>query len=191
MSITCRLTIMTLCFCAFLLHPLLVSSAELRIAPIKVYESILTNFKAKKYKNVKTALTFIEPIISAINTRFGIDLNPELTARDERCYVAIKNLLFYDIQRIFAVISEGEKGGKKDNLGVLFKMAYADYCLLSLEFLRDEAYFDVDKRVRKMFAKTYLDLGKESPYGKKIQPDMNMFKIHTDEIIDELSQVFP
>ncbi|MDI6781726.1 MAG: hypothetical protein QME49_06480 [bacterium] len=186
MSITCRLTIITLCFCAFLLHPLLVSSAELRIAPIKVYESILTNFKEKKYKNVKTALTFIEPIISDINTRFGIDLNPELTTRDERCYAAIKRLLFYDIQRIFAIISMKEE---KDNPRVLFKMAYADYCLLSLEFLSDEAYFAVDKKIRKMFAKTYLDLGKESPYGKKIHPDINMFKLHAEEIVGELSKV--
>ncbi|MBI4778034.1 hypothetical protein HY792_03850 [Candidatus Desantisbacteria bacterium] len=195
MSITCKLTILTLCLCASV--PLCLSSAisavypsELKIAPVKVYESILTNFKEKKIKNVKTALTFIDPIIVAINIQFGVDLNPEIQAglktRDDGFNIAVKRLLFYDIRLIFADISKGEE---KNNLRVLFKMSYADYCLLSSEFLSDKTYFDIDRRIRKMFTKAYLDLGKESPYGEKVQPDINMFKRHADEIIDELSQV--
>jgi len=165
--------------------------SELKVAPIKVYESILTNFKEKKYANVKTALTFIDPIMVAVNTEFGIDLKPEiqagLKARGEGFNISIRRLIFYDICLMFAVISKGEENKQR----VLFKMCYANYCLLSTEFLRDSATFDLDRRVRKMFMKAYLDLGKESPYGGKTPSDMNLFKIHANEIMDELIRVFP
>ncbi|MBU1153544.1 hypothetical protein KKB84_06235 [bacterium] len=198
MSIIYRLTILSLCLCIFVSLCLSKVAAatypsELKVAPVKVYESILTNFKEKKYASVKTAITFIDPIIGAVNTEFGIDLSPEiqsgLKARDEGFNVSIRRLIFYDIRLMFTVISKGEEKGEENRQRVLFKMAYANYCLLSTELLSDSANFDLDRKVRKMFTKAYLDLGKESPYGKKTPSDINSFKVHANEIINELTRV--
>ncbi|MFH1897194.1 MAG: hypothetical protein ABH886_03000 [Candidatus Desantisbacteria bacterium] len=81
-----------------------VYQSELKIAPVKVYESMLDNFENKRYEKVEKALPFVEPVMNTIKARFGVDIQPEiqatLKARSDNFYIALEKLIFYDIWNI-------------------------------------------------------------------------------------------
>ncbi|MDI6734647.1 MAG: hypothetical protein QME42_00380 [bacterium] len=169
--------------------------SELKIAPVKVYESILENFKNKKYEEVERALSYIQPVVDTIKVKFGLELQPEiqsaLKAKSDNFYTAIERLIFYDIQIIFISIIEQGKGQSPQSLKLWFKMAYANYLLLSPIVLKDEKGFISDRKIKKMFKETYICLGSESPYGEKIPLDLELFRKRSDEIIGNIVKVFP
>jgi len=168
---------------------------EIEIAPSKAYKSILENFEKKKYEEVKLALVFVEPVINTVKLKFGLDIKPEiqsgLKAKGTSFCTAIRRLIFYDICLIFTSIDKEGKDYSTDKLRVWFKMAYINYLLLSPVLLKDKANFAIDRKIKKMFSESYLCFGSESPYGKKIPPNLKLFRKRSVRIIEELSRVFP
>ncbi|MBU1753011.1 hypothetical protein KKG56_04030 [bacterium] len=168
---------------------------KIEIAPSKVYKSALENFEKKKYEEVDLAIYYIEPVMDAIKSEFGIDLKPEiqsgLKAKGTSFCTAIRRLIFYDICLIFTSIDKEGKDYSTDKLRVWFKMAYINYLLLSPVLLKDKANFAIDRKIKKMFSESYLCFGSESPYGKKIPPNLKLFRKRSVRIIEELIGVFP
>ena len=168
---------------------------EIEIAPSKAYKSILENFEKKKYEEVKLALVFVEPVINTVKLKFGLDIKPEiqsgLKAKGTSFCTAIRRLIFYDICLIFTSIDKEGKDYSTDKLRVWFKMAYINYLLLSPVLLKDKANFAIDRKIKKMFSESYLCFGSESPYGKKIPPNLKLFRKRSVRIIEELIGVFP
>ncbi|MFH1563380.1 MAG: hypothetical protein ABIF11_08210 [Nitrospirota bacterium] len=169
--------------------------SELKIAPVKVYESILENYAHKNYTEIETALAYVEPVIETIKTKLGIDLKPEiqsaLKAKNPQLYTVILRFIFCDIRVIFTSIAEEGKKQSPNNLKLWFKMAYANYLLLSPVVLKDEKRFTSDREIKKMFREAYICLGSESPYGGKTAPDLELFKKRSDKIIENIVKVFP
>ena len=169
--------------------------SELKIAPVKVYESILENFKNKKYEDVGRAIPYIKPVLDTIKAKFEVDIQPEiqstLKAKSDNFHTTIEKLIFYDIRVIFTSIIEQGKSQSPQDLKLWFKMAYANYLLLSPVVLKDEKGFIGDREIKKMFRDTYICLGSESPYGGKTPPDLELFKKRSDKIIENIIKVFP
>ncbi|MEW6621193.1 MAG: hypothetical protein AB1422_17990, partial [bacterium] len=109
--------------------------AEVKIAPVKVYKSMLENYQQKQYEKVNTSLGYVKPIIDTIKLEFEIDLNTEfqttLKQKDNTFYTTLNRLIFYDIQVIFNSIQEEGKTQSPVILKNWFRMAYANYLLLS------------------------------------------------------------
>ncbi|MFH1096031.1 MAG: hypothetical protein V1749_00805 [Candidatus Desantisbacteria bacterium] len=172
-----------------------VYQSELKIAPVKVYESMLDNFENKRYEKVEKALPFVEPVMNTIKARFGVDIQPEiqatLKARSDNFYIALEKLIFYDIWNIFtSIIKEGENQSP-ERLKLWFKMAYANYLLLSPVILQNKENFTLDRKIKKSFKETYLCFGSESSYGEKIPMNLRLFEKCSDEIIENIGMVFP
>ncbi|MFH1897285.1 MAG: hypothetical protein ABH886_03475 [Candidatus Desantisbacteria bacterium] len=72
-----------------------------------------------------------------------------------------------------------------------FKMAYANYLLLSPVILQNKENFTLDRKIKKSFKETYLCFGSESSYGEKIPMNLRLFKKCSDEIIENIGMVFP
>ncbi len=172
-----------------------VYQSELKIAPVKVYESILENFKNKRYVEVERAIPYVQPVMDTIKAKFDVDLQPEiqstLKAKSNNFYTAIEKLIFYDIQIIFISMIEQKEGQSSQELKPWLKMAYANYLLLSPTILKNKENFAVDREIKKMFREAYSYLGSESPYGGKIPPNLKLFKKRSDKIIENMVKVFP
>lgn len=172
-----------------------VYQSELKIAPVKVYESILENFKNKRYEEVERAIPYVQPVLSTIKAKFGLDLQPEiqsaLKSKSNDFYTTLEKLIFYDIRLIFISIIEQGKSTSPQELKLWFKMAYANYLLLSPAVLKEEKGFISDRKIKKMFREAYSCLGSESPYGGKILPDLKLFEKRSDEIVERILVVFP
>ncbi len=169
--------------------------SELKIAPYKVYESIFENFKNKRYAEVRQAIPYLKPVLDTIKTDFALDLQPEiqsaLKAKSDNFYTVIEKLIFYDIQIIFISILEQGENQSHQELKPWLKMAYANYLLLSPTILKNKENFSVDREIKKMFREAYSCLGSESPYGKKIPPNLELFGKRSDKIIENIVNVFP
>ena len=191
----CTITILMFCLFFISYSNAGVYQSELKIAPVKVYKSMLDNFKNKRYEKVEKAIPFVEPVMNTIKARFGVDIQPEiksaLKARNNNFYITLEKLIFYDIWNIFTlIIKEGENQSPQE-LKLWYKMAYANYLLLSPVILQNKENFTLDRKIKKMFKETYLCLGSESSYGKKIPMDLRLFEERSDEIIENISMVFP
>jgi len=191
----CTITILMFCIFFISYSNAGVYQSELKIAPVKVYKSMLDNFKNKRYEKVEKAIPFVEPVMNTIKARFGVDIQPEiksaLKARNNNFYITLEKLIFYDIWNIFTlIIKEGENQSPQE-LKLWYKMAYANYLLLSPVILQNKENFTLDRKIKKMFKETYLCLGSESSYGKKIPMDLRLFEERSDEIIENIGMVFP
>ncbi|MEW6621495.1 MAG: hypothetical protein AB1422_19540, partial [bacterium] len=72
-----------------------------------------------------------------------------------------------------------------------FRMAYANYLLLSSTLKENKETFIADRELKRLFSTTYGYLGTESPYGEMIPPNLKLFKENANKISEGISKIYP
>ena len=109
-------------------------------------------------------------------------------------YKALIKMIYYDMHNIFDEVTIEIKGQEYDSvkLRILFRLAYADYLLLSPAILEDQNGFVINRNIKNLFRKSNNILGLSGPYfAYKEKVSLVLFENQLSQIKNKFLTVLP